>query len=572
MYRIELMEVSAMLIPQRMRADGAPLMGVVAVTHRRQVRNEPRGCTRDREMMGTSRGHFLGSLALSGVLAACGGGGATTQTPRASDLATSSSATTPAASTAAPTTAAVFTGPGALPTGLYAGEGTELDALPAYIQFREDGTGRLLRSGAAFEGDSAEFEFDYRVDDHRLTLSHRTGQLAGCATTAEAIYDWNLEDPGLVLTVARAGCPSVVEGLPQRWRRLEHPLIEWQLRGREPSVVDTPLGTIEWTTTDELVSNVQKMASELVGVRNRDPAIVRSTDGISWTPIPPPPDPPDMPEGIHAFPLLAVRGEVLYASARFGSPDPQLETVYATDDWGVTWREVPMEPDTTPGLLNIAQIVAGNAGVIVTTRDEERASQGQPLIGPIWILGAAGFERVEAPFTGVQTDRIEVWALDSGFFANEGATFSREGIASGASRSWFSADGRRWTEVVDRPVRLVVTAAFGDTVYGVADGAGATDADVVSVDGGRTWTATPERPTAVWPLPMAVGDSGFVTGSGWTTEGDGIGVVWASADGVTWERAMNLWPPVPIIGPPQWANDDTIIFALTTAIVVGRIT
>jgi hypothetical protein len=519
------------------------------------------------------RCRWMGVLAVVGLVVACSSDDAAT-TPAGSaveSVASSTSVvTTSVAAPVATTTGSVFAGPGAPPTGLYAGEGNELDAWPVYIEFRDDGSGRLLLSGGALRDDPAVLEFDYRVDDDRLTLENRAGDVLGCASTADATYEWGSDGQWLLLTAVDEPCPSVVKGLPPRWRRLEHPLNEWQLSTDEPAVVHTSLGTIEWTATDEPVSNVQTMAGELVGVR--DGAIVRSTDAVDWTPIPPPPDPPNLPEGVQASPsVLAVRGEVLYESARFGTPDPQLERVYATDDWGVSWREVPMEPDTTSGLLNIARIVAGNAGVIVTTRDEEQASQGSPVIGPIWVLGAAGFERVEAPFTGLQADSVEVWALDSGFFANEGARFSPDGIASGASRSWFSADGRTWTEVADRPERLVVTAAFGHTVYGVAEAPGVVDADVVSVDGGRTWTDAPERPTSVWPIPMAVGDHGFVAGSGWTLEGDGIGVVWASADGVTWERAMDLWPPIPIVGAPLWANDDTIILALGTDVVVGRI-
>jgi hypothetical protein len=217
-------------------------------------------------------------------------------------------------------------------------------------------------------------------------------------------------------------------------------------------------------------------------------------------------------------------------------------------------------------LLNTMQIVAGDAGVIVTTRDESAASYGEPVIGPVWVLGEAGFERVEAPFTGLTgpSEGLQVWAVDSGFFVNKGAALGGDQL-SGAN-AWFSPDGRTWTEVVDRPQQLMVTTAVGDTVYGVAQAAGVADADVISTDGGRTWTEAPERPTAVPPLPMAVDDQGFVTGA----VAD-IGVVWVSADGVTWERAMNLWPPITIGAEPAWVNRDTMLLIIWETAVIGRI-
>lgn len=144
--------------------------------------------------------------------------------------------------------------------------------------------------------------------------------------------------------------------------------------------------------------------------------------------------------------------------------------------------------------------------------------------------------------------RVQVWALDSGFLARTGPE------ASGTY--WTSTDGRTWAELVDAPSGLSVQATFGDSVYGTVG----LDDDVTSNDGGRTWQAAADRPGNGPGDLLAVGDVGFVAIET-AIFGPCVGVVFVSADGTTWQRALNPWPP-PAMNQPVISGDSIVIPAI----------
>jgi hypothetical protein len=108
-------------------------------------------------------------------------------------------------------------------------------------------------------------------------------------------------------------------------------------------------------------------------------------------------------------------------------------------------------------------------------------------------------------------------------------------------------------EAVDAPAGLEVQATFGDSVYGTAG----MDEDVASDDGGRTWQVVADRPGNGPGDLLAVGDAGFVAIET-VIFGPCVGVVFVSADGVAWQRALNPWPP-PAMEQPVVSGDSIVI-------------
>ena len=430
--------------------------------------------------------------------------------------------------------------------GVYGGEGDEFDAWPAYVEFRDDSTGRLLMlTGSAAV--PTEVTFGYEADGEQVTLSREA--FPGCSSTEPAVYDWSLDRSFLVLTSVSEPCPTAMEPFPPRWRRLDHPLVENALTD-QPLVVETALGTIEWTAVESngaFVENVLEVSDRYVGVSwwpdIDGPQIVKSSDGSEWTPIPPP---PDFPFG---FSLLAGRDDVLYAFVSGHDPVgyPFPDPVYSTDDWGTTWLEVPMtvEPSEANAGLIVTGVASGEGGVVLATACQAHplfgpcaGTDGEFSAGPLWVLGQTRLERIEAPFTG-QPGQVHVDAVDDGFFAYVQLSDLDSLVGEAEGASWFSTDGRTWTGVTGRPASLTVSAADGRTIYGVSDPPGAdNDRAVVSTDGGRTWTTSPDRPRG-W---MEAGDRGLVIRASWTDSGQCAKVLWVSGDDREWERALDLWP------------------------------
>jgi len=138
-----------------------------------------------------------------------------------------------------------------------------------------------------------------------------------------------------------------------------------------------------------------------------------------------------------------------------------------------------------------------------------------------------------------------VWAVGDGFLAQAGIGY------------WTSPDGRIWTEVLDAPHRLEIAAVHDGTVYGTAQVHG----NVVSTDGGRTWQPGLELPVGPPGDLLTVSDTGFVAVET-VIFGPCVGVVWVSADGLTWQRVLNPWPT-----PGMWKpviSGNTILIESTT--------
>lgn len=145
------------------------------------------------------------------------------------------------------------------------------------------------------------------------------------------------------------------------------------------------------------------------------------------------------------------------------------------------------------------------------------------------------------PPSGGPVEQVRVWTLESGFFMRDDrGTF------------WTSTDQVTWTEATGAPNGLVVVATFGDTIYGKTVGS---DAGVTSTDGGRTWQ-TVDHPGGPGDL-FGFGDFGFVAIET-VIFGPCVGVVFVSADGTTWQRALNPWPP-PAMGGLFIGADSIVI-------------
>jgi hypothetical protein len=198
-------------------------------------------------------------------------------------------------------------------------------------------------------------------------------------------------------------------------------------------------------------------------------------------------------------------------------------------DW--SWYSLGDAPVVEAGPGDAPVVVDTVIGTIVwtATTPEARAVPERNM----------SFEMMTPP-SGGPVEQVQVWALASGFFMRD---------AHGSY--WTSSDRRRWVQATGAPGDLAVEATSGDTVYGIVG----RDEDVLSTDGGRTWRAA-DRPGGPGDL-FAVGAIGLVAIET-AIFGPCVGVVFVSADGTTWQRALNPWPP-PALGQPVVDGDSIVI-------------
>jgi hypothetical protein len=217
-------------------------------------------------------------------------------------------------------------------------------------------------------------------------------------------------------------------------------------------------------------------------------------------------------------------------------------------DWGGDWSWYSLgdAPIVETGLGDAPVAVDTPIGTIEWTARTPRPSE--PHILPESNLS---FEMMTPP-SGGPVERVEVWTLESGFLMRD------------AHRTyWTSPDHSQWAEATGAPSDLTIEATFGDAVYGTVG----RHEDVTSTDGGHTWQAA-DRPGGAGDL-FAVGDVGLVAVES-AIFGPCVGVVFVSADGTTWQRALNPWPP-PAMGQPTIVGDSIVIPAGDCGGNVGQI-
>ncbi|MDY7100645.1 MAG: hypothetical protein S0880_05610 [Actinomycetota bacterium] len=453
-------------------------------------------------------------MALLSVCVACGGSG--------DDVATGPSSTGPTAATETvpPTIDEAF------PVGTFGAGWSSVGAGIGYLDLDPDGTGRLR--GMPMR-ELVDVTFTYAVDGDRLTM---TAPMPTCESST-ATYRWSLREHALHLGVLDDGCEDRALVLTEiDWYPLgDVPVVASEPTEDQPITVASPVGEIRWHVLEGFSVLAPAVAfgdgfAVLVGVGD-DAVVMTSPDGFVWTPIPSPPTAPT------ELRLLDVRGDELYVAAGEHATD-----VYVTADLGATWTPIPIDAPPSDGAAAILR--AGPAGVVLVMflpPDEP-----DRIRSATWVLGADSFQ----PVPSAPSSMRRVLALDHGFV---GSSF--DGRTDDPATTWTSGDGREWVESVDAPDGLFLQSARGDAVYGSA----AIDRGVTSTDGGRTWSAPVERPGEPY-APFTVGDDGAFAVQV-AVFAPAVGVVWASADQVTWERVLNPWPP-PYLAEPV-LNGDTML-------------
>ena len=442
------------------------------------------------------------------------------------------------------------------PVGAFGAGESEVDASFGYIEFGDDGTGRMLglRDGI---GDPTEFEFTYELNGDRLVVASDVDNGWGCDPESAGSYRWSAIDSVLSLESVDEVCAArevslQFHGRDSAWYPLgEVPIVDSQTIG-ESVTVDTPIGAIEWVLLDaqQYVAEPALFGDRFVaitGERSGDTLLVVSSNGRDWEPLPQPPKPAQS---------FVVRGDDLYVIAEAVSevPDttppgpgpspPWPPTVYTSSNSGSSWQEIDVSPTSLDGDVGVVGIAAGGAGVVIETHVLEAGARSY-LPGPLWVLGPAGFQMVE-PALGAETAIVEVSVVDSGFFA---IAVAEAGPGEDDTvTSWTSVDGRDWIQVTDSAEVLSISMTSGDTLYGTVGGNMAS----VSRDAGRTWETPSQQPGD----DFALADSGFLAIERFSF-GPCAGVVWVSADGTDWQRVLNPWPG-PAMGEPV-INGDTIL-------------
>ncbi len=330
-----------------------------------------------------------------------------------------------------------------------------------------------------------------RLDRWRVVPTPVEHDLRGIVWTGER---WVLAgDLGTILSgtggqwVAAAGVPSsglrAIAGRPG--------LVA--AAGTNGVVVTSPDG-VSWQQGDSGTSEIlwggtAAVASEL-WLSGRDSSVIRSADGVSWTPVPTFPAPTD--STVAPRPLLwqlAADGATVVAVGDFGA-------ILAGTAAGLTAVASPTD-EILRGVAtgNGRWVAVGSGGKVLFSDD-----------GSDWRLGTA-------PTT-----------VDLRGVAWTGSRFVAVGDQSTVISS---ADGRRWrAEVTAMPCALL-GVAHGEGRYVAVGGAGK---EIVSADG-RRWKNLGRRVDADL-YGVDHGPSGFVAvGSG--------GKILTSADGSGWTRARS---------------------------------
>ncbi|MDY7100644.1 MAG: hypothetical protein S0880_05605 [Actinomycetota bacterium] len=415
-----------------------------------------------------------------------------------------------------------------LPVGTFGAGWSTVGAGIGYLDLEADGAGRFrsfVSSGAGLGPGLVDIPFSYTIDGGHITV---TAEPAPCVADPSGTYRWVFDGEVIRFEAdgERSGCGAGLEA--DRYSLGGVPVVPTEPTA-EPVVVGTPVGEISWHIVYGFRERGPIVAYRdgFAAIDDRSGQVIVSPDGFDWSPIPPPPSSPA---------LLAARSDELYVI----SVAPPIE-VHVTTDGGETWTSLALEP---PLLGSAGHLVAGPAGVLIVgdglaSDGDERASAT-----PLWVLGADSFEHVADAPAPIRT----IVAVDSGF-----VVASSDGVSDEPSTTWTSDDGRAWVESVDAPDGLFLNAGHGDTVYGAT----AVDWGVTSTDGGRTWSEPVLRPGGPhdWLAVSEVGSFSVET----VLFAPPVGVVWASADQVTWERVLNPWPP-PFLHQPV-LNGDTILMA-----------
>jgi hypothetical protein len=344
-----------------------------------------------------------------------------------------------------------------------------------------------------------------------------------------------------------------------------------------PSIVDTPLGVMEWHPVDNPEIRMSAVPGpsfvawkgEILGVGQvRDinapyvawPAyesVLTSIDGATWRPMGTLPETPRH--------LAVYRDELLLVS---------YPSVWASSDL-IEWRHIEVEPvgHETPW---VAGVVASDHGVVLFQDDP----------GTIWALNGDRFEiiadpdlRIEAPadlaeafpdaeYSGIIHSIGPIWAVEGGFAARLSGW--RE-----PGRQVFSPNGLDWQPVNSGDAEHVSLIAVGGgpgEYLGVVENR----ETLLRSNDGLVWTEFEDLPIDCW------GPEIYAFDSGWLAVGiPGWGIpptACISANGVNWDRLpeqlTRSWLSVSVVGDTVLIVEDSVgdIDSSPWSIRVGRLT
>jgi hypothetical protein len=234
--------------------------------------------------------------------------------------------------------------------------------------------------------------------------------------------------------------------------------------------------------------------------------------------------------------------------------------VYVTAD-GVTWERVPHDEAVFggPGDQEMRAVTVWPGGLVAVGQDGDRGAVWTSADGLTW-------ERVpdEAGVFGDVSAPREVWGVAAGGPGLVAVGWDES--LDGAAAVWTSADGFTWERVPHdeavfggngfQPMQAVARGGPGLVAVGWDGSGGAEDAKKAAVwtsTDGLTWERVADNegvlggPNKQAMYAVAAGGPGVVA-VGWENSGgDEDAAVWASVDGLTWERVS---PDEEVFGGP----------------------
>ncbi len=347
--------------------------------------------------------------------------------------------------------------------------------------------------------------------------------------------------------------------------RLARDYVAGLLRPGESRIIETSLGTMEWTWMEDLpipvggISWITPYADRFIAVGygnatglGPETSLWITTDGTDWEQM-------EMPEGVTSLWQLQPFRDGLIGQAWYD--DVPLLILYD----GQAWSEIAIAAPPEGLHRNIAQMAAHADTLLVVTQDWSETGTDEPN-SQAWLMGASNALvpvdlPLDLPFESGWYDQSIGIAGDAGGFLLATAGYDAQQMSI-----WHSPDGRTWTELAARTT--LDNAAYvwnlqqhRDKYFVVGEGIETVCSDLAdgsnvctnllslwsSPDGqdwARVFTSSGE---AVSSYEIGSGPLGLVAvgaDSPWS-DSQNPRPIYLSSDGEEWERAgaMNLSDP-----------------------------